>query len=184
MSDKMPQDFYSDTDDQPFLNCKVCEEELNGSGIPYTIEKAYKRTPEGEDVTLFEVAICISCAEKQSRKMSQESRDYLAGIMGNQDFFEKRQDLWDHWEEDWKSQCLFSGEEVKENDEYHIVGHFQDGKLLPHQAPFLIGQDMIEEIQENLSPETKEEMDRFGDQFLGPDPTIKALMEDSQFVLV
>ena len=74
MSTRMPEDFYSDGDDKPFLNCKVCERELNGSGVPYTIEKAYKRTQEGEDVTLFEVAICIPCAEKQAQKMSKEYR--------------------------------------------------------------------------------------------------------------
>lgn len=184
MSHEMPEDFYSDTDDQPFLHCKICERELNESGVPYTIEKAFKRTEEGEDVTLFEVAICIPCAEKQAQKMSKESRKYLASVMGNQDFFEKRQNLWDNWKENWKSKCIFSDNKVKQNDEYHIVGHFQDGQLLPQQAPFMIGQEMIEKIQENLSPETKEEMDRFGDQFLGPDPTIKALMEDSHFVLV
>ncbi len=180
----MPEDFYSDTEEKPFVNCKVCEQELTGTGVPYTIEKAFKRTADGEDVTLFEVAICIPCAEKQSRKMSKESRDYLASVMGDQGFFQKRQKLWENWQEEWKSSCIFSGNEVKENDEYHIVGHFQDGELLPQQAPFMIGQAMIEEIQENLSFETKEEMDRFGEQFLGPDPTIKALMEDSQFVLI
>ena len=115
--------------------------------------------------------------------MSKDSRAYLASVMGNQDFFEKRQQLWDNWEEEWKSNCIFSDKPVQENDEYHIVGHFQNGELLPQQAPFLIGQDMIEMIQENLSQETKDEMDRFGQHFLGPDPTIKALMEDSQFVM-
>ena len=183
MSDKMPTNFYSDSDDKPFKQCKVCDIDLKDAGA-YTIEKAYKRTTEGEDVTLFEIAICMSCAEKQSQKMSQESRDYLARIMGDQGFFEKRQSLWDNWKEEWNSKCLFSGEGVSDNDEYHIVGHFQDGNLLPQQAPFLIGQKMIEQIQENLSAETKEEMDRFGDQFLGPDPTIRALMEDSQFVFI
>ena len=43
---------------------------------------------------------------------------------------------------------------------------------------------MIEHIQENLSLETKEEMDNFGRQFLGPDPSLKALLEDYQFVMV
>jgi hypothetical protein len=59
MHQKMPNDFHSDSDNSPFVRCKVCERELVDSGVPYSIEKAYKRTQSGEDVTLFEIAICI-----------------------------------------------------------------------------------------------------------------------------
>ncbi|MGM0478373.1 MAG: hypothetical protein ACQERC_04045 [Bacteroidota bacterium] len=185
MSQQIPKEFYSDGDDRPFRECKVCECDLSKGKVPYSIEKAYKRTEEGEDVTLFEVAICLPCAEKQAGKMSRASREYLASVMGNQSFFEKRQAMWEEgWQSTWKEKCIFSEEKVQVHDEYHIVGHFQGDQLLPQQAPFLIGQQVIEEIQEHLSPETKDELDRFGDQFLGPDPTIRALMEDSQFVMV
>ncbi|PKR81460.1 hypothetical protein CW751_05240 [Brumimicrobium salinarum] len=181
----IPKDFNSDADNKPFTACKVCERDLTKGEIPYSIEKAYKRIDEGEDVTLFEVAICMPCAEQQSQKMSKSSRAYLMQMMGGPEFFEKRKELWDsNWRENWKSACLFSNEAVKVNDEYHIVGQFQGGKLLPNMTPFVIGQSYIEAIQENLSFETKEEMDRFGQQFLGPDPTLKALLKDHQFVMV
>ncbi|RFC53595.1 hypothetical protein [Brumimicrobium aurantiacum] len=185
MSLEIPNDFNSDTDDKPFIRCKVCDRDLSESQTPYTIEKAYKRVDEGEDVTLFEVAICIPCAEKQGKKMSKESRAYMMKMMGNASFIEKRQKRWEEdWRADWKSACLFSDEEIKINDEYHIVGQFQNGKIIPSMTPFVIGQSYIEEIQENLSLETKEEMDRFGEQFLGPDPALRALLKDHQFVIV
>src|SRR5690554_6999269 len=73
----IPKDFNSDSDDQPFTACKVCERDLSKGEVPYSIEKAYKRVDEDKDVTLFEVAICMPCAEKQAEKMSKESRAYL-----------------------------------------------------------------------------------------------------------
>lgn len=181
----IPNDFNSDSDDQPFIACKVCDRDLTDNQTPYSIEKAYKRVAEGNDVTLFEVAICMPCAEKQSEKMSKESKAYIMKMMGGAEFLQKRQNRWDkNWREDWKSACLFSDEEIKLNDEYHIVGQFQGGKIIPTMTPFVIGQSYIEEIQENLSKETKEEMDRFGEQFLGPDPALRALLKDHQFVMV
>lgn len=181
----IPKDFNSDVDGKPFLYCKVCEHELNDGKTPYTIEKAFKRVGENEDVTLFEIAICMPCAEKQSAKMSKESRAYLMRVMGNSSFLERREQLWKNdWQKHWKNACIFTHEEVKLNEEYHIVGHFLNGQIIPHAVPFMIGNQFIEEIQENLSVETKEEMDKFGEQFLGPDPSIKALLKDYQFVMV
>ena len=180
----IPNHFHSDSDEQPFAECKVCSKPLD-SNTTYVIEKAYKRLPDGEDVTLFELAICISCAEKQAKKMSKESRATIERLMGSQDFFEKRQARWlTDWKSDWTERCIFSDNEIQPNDEFHIVGHFKGNEILPYQTPFLIGQKMLESLQEELSLETKEELDNFGKQFLGPDPRLKLLLEDYQFVMV
>lgn len=181
----IPKAFYSDTDDQPFHECKVCGNALDNDDVPYTIEKAYKRVSEGEDVTLFEIAICIPCAEAQSKKMSEESRAYMMRKMSENGFMEKREALWNSdWKNRWNAKCLFTNNEVKVNEEYHIVGHFLNGKIIEHAAPFVLGNQFIEDIQENLSLETKEEMDRFGEQFLGPDPALRALLKEHQFVMI
>lgn len=184
MNFKIPKLFFSDSDKKPFRKCKVCEIELSDGKVPYSIEKAYKRTPEGEDITLFEIAICMPCAEKQSQKMSQESQQFLQKVMMNNDFMKRRMNLWKNWEEDWNKKCLFSEKTPNINDEYHVVGHFRGNKVIEQQSPFLIGPEMIEHIQENLSAETKEEMDDFGRTFLGPDPTIAKLLEEGKFVMV
>ncbi|HTO37979.1 MAG TPA: hypothetical protein VL021_06110 [Brumimicrobium sp.] len=182
---EIPKDFYSDSDGVPFVACKVCEMDLSDGKVPYSIEKAFRRVDEERDITIFEFAICMPCAEKQAQKMSKESRAYMERMLGGSGFMEKRSRLWgNNWRENWKNACLFSDEEVQMNDEYHIVGHFQGGKIIPQMAPFVLGNKYIETIQENLSAETKEEMDRFGKQFLGPDPTLKALLKDYQFVMV
>lgn len=184
MNLEIPDDFHSDVDEQPFIECKVCQRDLSKGNVPYSIEKAYKRVDEERDITLFEIAICMPCSQKQSQNMSKESQAYLSGVMGNSSFLERRQNLWSNWREKWKSSCLFSDKKVHLNDEYHIVGHFQGNKIIQNMAPFVIGQDFLEQIQENLSAETKDEMDRFGEEFLGPDPTLRALLKDHQMIFV
>ena len=185
MKFKIPKIFHSDSDKKAFKNCKVCQEDLSDGKTMYTIEKAFKKTCEGDDLTLFEIAICMPCAEKQAEKMSKESKAFLQKTMMNENFMKNRQKLWDDgWETSWDKKCIFSGNEMKENEEYHIVGHFQGDTIIPQQSPFVIGPEMIEYVQENLSPETKQEMDNFGGQFLGPDPKIAQLLEEGKFILV
>lgn len=179
----IPNDFKSDAEGIHFDACKVCSVPFDEQ-TPYVIEKAYKRLA-AEDVTIFELAICLPCAEKQAAKMSKESRATVERLMGNQAFFRKRHEMWENdWRSNWKTQCIFNETEIRENEEYHIVGHFQHGQLMPFQTPFVLGHAMLETIQEQLSAETKEELDDFGQQFLGPDPRIKMLLEDYQFVMV
>jgi hypothetical protein len=185
MKFKIPKIFHSDSDKKAFKHCKVCQIDLSDGKTMYTIEKAYKKTSEGEDLTLFEIAICMPCAERQAEKMSNESKAFLQKTMMNEDFMKNRQKLWDQgWEYEWDKRCIFSGEKLKENEEYHVVGHFQGSSVIPYQSPFVIGEKMIEYVQENLSPETKQEMDDFGGKFLGPDPKIAQLLEEGKFLLV
>ena len=185
MSDKIPLAFHSDSEAQPFKSCKVCDLDLTDGRTPYSIEKALKRTSEGEDLTLFELAICMNCAEKQAQKMSKESKEFIEKTMMTESFMTKRQEIWENdWNKNWNRSCIFSNQAVKINEEYHIVGHFIGNRVLPNQTPFLIGKEMIDYVQENLSEETKGEMDDFGRQFLGPDPRIAALLEDYQLVFL
>jgi hypothetical protein len=181
----IPKKFFSDSDKKAFCNCKVCNIDLSDGKTMYTIEKAFKRTPEGEDVTLFEIAICMPCAEKQAQKMSETSKAFLQRTLMNEDFMQTRHKKWETgWEFDWDQHCFFSNNVIKNHEEYHIVGHFIGNTILPYQTPFVIGQEMLEYVQENLSHETKKEMDDFGGKFLGPDPQIARLLEDGKFVLL
>jgi len=183
--DSIPHSFHSDSDEKPFTMCKVCSKDLTKGDVPYSIEKAFKKTEEGEDLTLFELAICVPCAEKQSKKMSAASRAFIQETMMTQTFFERRSSNWENnWKDTWNKKCIFSDREVQNNEEYHIVGHFVGDRVIQGQTPFVLGPEILEYIQEHLSPETKEELDNFGNQFLGPDPRIAALLEDYQFVMV
>ena len=183
---KIPKDFYSDVDHKPFTECKVCGCNLSKGEMPYVVEKAFKRTEEGEDLTLFEMAICIQCAQEQVEKMSTESRAFLQRSLMGEELMKRRAILNENdWENTWRDQCILSNKTPRIHDEYHIVGQFLGDELLEDQSPYVIGAEIIEHIQENLSVETKEEWDNFGKQFYGPeDPQLKALLEDHQFVFV
>lgn len=181
----IPKKFYSDSEGKPFTKCRVCDVDLSDGKVPYSIEKAFKKTEEGEDLTLFELAICVHCAEKQGKKMSKDSRAFIQKTMMTPKFFERRNKMWgEKWQDKWQDKCIFSNTDISAHSEYHVVGHFVGNQVIEHQSPFVIGQEMLEYIHENLSLETKEELDQFGRQFLGPDPRIAALMEDYQFVMV
>lgn len=182
----IPKDFYSDLDNQPLKACKVCEKQIAEGKDPYIIEKAYKRTEEGEDLTLFELAMCMNCAQNQANKMSEESRAFIQNTMMSESIMQKRAQLFSSdWESNWKKKCLHSSNEIKVNEEYHIVGHFLGEDILPGQPPFVMGQALIDYLQEHISTETKEEWDDFGKTYLGPtDPHLKALLEDYQYTLV
>lgn len=182
----IPKDFYSDVDNQPFVTCKVCASVINEGREPYIIEKAYKKTSDGEDLTLFELAMCIDCAQKQSEKMSAESRSFIQNTMMNEAIMQKRAALFESdWQNTWNAKCLYSSDEIVVNEEYHIVGHFLGENILPGQPPFVMGQKLINYLQDNISVETKEEWDNFGRTYLGPsDPKLKALLEDYQYTLV
>ncbi|MGB0933250.1 MAG: hypothetical protein ACPGU5_03150 [Lishizhenia sp.] len=182
----IPKRFYSDLDNKPFKTCKVCSAVITEGKEPYIIEKAYKKTEEGEDLTLFELAMCMNCAQEQSNKMSEESRAFIQNTMMNESIMQKRAALFDaDWENSWNTKCLHSEKEVLVNEEYHIVGHFLGENILPGQPPFVMGQALINYLQENISVETKEEWDNFGRTYLGPsDPKLKALLEDYQYTLV
>lgn len=182
----IPKDFYSDLDNKPLKECKVCQCSITEGKEPYIIEKAYRKTAEGEDLTLFELAMCMDCAQKQASKMSDESRAFIQNTMMNESIMQKRAQLFaSNWEDNWNKKCLHSSKAIKENEEYHIVGHFLGEEILPGQPPFVMGQELINYLQENISTETKEEWDNFGRTYLGPtDPAIKALLEDYQYTLV
>lgn len=180
----IPQDFYSDLENSPFEQCKLCHTTFSDETL-YVIEKAYQKIADGPDVTLFEVAICFKCSEKQALKMSTSSRKKMEKIMGNQDFLAQQKEKWKgEWSPNWKDTCAITNHEISPNQEYHIVGYFKGSQIIPYQVPFVIGNEILEQIQENLSPETKEEMDRLGHEILGPDPTLKAILEEKQFILI
>lgn len=181
----IPKTFHSDANARPFTNCKVCTVDLTSSAIPYTVEKAYRKQPDGSKLTLFEIAICLPCAKKQAEQMSPESQTFLQQTLMTEEVLQKRQKLWEsEWQDKWDENCLFSNTRVNALEEYHVVGHFQNGKVIPGQVPFVIGETMLEYLQEHLSQSTKDAFDDFGKRHLGPDPTIAKLLEDYQFMLV
>lgn len=184
MFSEPPIDFNSDANNEPFQHCLICSEDLQNSGVPYSIEKAKKILDHGEEVTLYEMALCMPCMEQMNKRVSVHSRQVMDAFFAQLDLDRLRVELTDSKHpDDWKAKCLISGKPKSEIKEYNIVAQMVNGHLLHGMPPMLIDLSVMEPLQDLLSEETKEEFNNFRDEFLAPDdPQLRALLKDTQFV--
>lgn len=179
-----PSDFNSDETNEPFLNCLLCNDDLLHSNVPYTVEKAKKVLDSGDELTLYEMAICMPCAEQMNKRVSAHSRQVMEDFFEEIKLSELRQNMPKSDDPNaWKTRCMISGKPKSEISDYNIVAQMVNGRMLYGMPPFLIDLSVMEPLQEKLSPETKEEFDNFRDEFLNPsDPELRALLADTKFV--
>jgi len=179
-----PIDFNSDANNEPFQHCLICNEDLLSAGVPYSVEKAKKVLASGDEVTLYEMAICMPCAEQMNKRVSAHSRQVMDDFFKSIDMQRLQEEMSASDDpEEWKNQCMISGKPKSEIMEYNIVAQMVNGKMLHGMPPVLIDLSVMEPLQDLLSQETKEEFDNFRDQFLSPDdPELRALLADTKFV--
>ncbi len=179
-----PVEFNSDMTNEPFHECLICNEDLLHSGVPYSIEKAKKVLDSGDEVTLYEMAICMPCAEQMNKRVSKHSRQVMDDFFKSLDMESLREDLMEADDpDDWKSKCMISKKPKAELKEYNIVAQMVNGRMYQGMPPMLIDLAVMEPLQALLSEETKEEFNNFRDEFLSPDdPQLRALLQDTQFV--
>ena len=183
----IPNHFYSDETGKPFTNCVMCEIDLYANKIPYAIEKAMKRMDDGRVVTLFEMAICMNCGQQMHERLSTHSKqvmeDYFMKIELPQKRMKSAQN--EEWKSTWDSQCLVSGKPIQQFSEFNLMGNFIGGNVIKKLPPMSISAEVLETIQDKLSPESKEELDDFRNTYLGPsDPQLKALLSETQLIFI
>ncbi|MBI1183996.1 hypothetical protein GC194_06980 [bacterium] len=87
--------------------------------------------------------------------------------------------------DEWFNTCLIKGSKRSDEEEYVVQGMFVGNKMLEsHMYPHMLGAAAMEEIQELLSAETREEMDRIKDEFFVVPPEFADLFRDPKFTLV
>lgn len=179
-----PIEFNSDANEEPFEHCLICNDSLLQSGVPYSVEKAKKVLASGDEVTLYEMAVCMHCSEQMNKRVSAHSRQVMDDFFKSIDMERMQEELSAADDpSDWKTQCMISGKPKSEITEYNIVAQMRNGKMLNGMPPMLIDLNVMEPLQDLLSAETKEEFDNFRDQFLSPDdPELRALLADTKFV--
>lgn len=172
----IPDQFYNEDSKAPFMECVVCNEDLNDR--VYFIEKAYKRYPgETKHQVIFEYAICQSCAEKKNSELSEESKNNLVDFMNDKLLARMETGI----EEDSKeNECLVSGNALDECDEYVTYGQFRGHKMLIGMFPYALSGQVLDEVADLLSEQTLGEIDDFiGNHFSGP-PEFRALLQDNK----
>lgn len=164
--EEIPPEFYNSDNQRPFTHCKVCEAELLESNRPYFIEKIVKRYPDLDTAeVLFEYAICENCAQEFHQQLSEQSRTKVS------EYFEERvrTRMMEGLNPKMDTQhCLITGASQEDTGEYQLVAQAQ-GRYLRMTPPFMISGEILEQINELLSAETRDELDRFkGDNFGWP----------------
>lgn len=173
----IPNSFNQDSEGKPFHKCTFCSSELQNSGIPYVVEKSFKKPLGQKDyVTVFEYAICMNCSIKKMEVISKESMKTIQEYMANNVHSMKKQfDLISYDEK--VSKCAVTGKNINELEEYNMVGQFIGDKLILKEFPIIISSEIGEEIQSLLSKETKEEFDKFMDTINDVPPELKELFK-------
>ncbi len=181
------EQFYSDSTGQPFRKCIECEKELIESNESYFVEKAIRRYPNSDkSLTIFEFAICHTCASVRQQQMSAESAQAIQTYFMNKQRYRFLNP--DVLQKDNGSSmittCIFSNEDIGQCEEFQIVGEFNGKQMKIGQLPIAISGKEIEAISEILSEETKGGFDDFiGTHFSGP-PELAELWEKPRVVLV
>ncbi len=185
----IPEQFYSDGEGRPFETCVVCGKNLLEDGTRYVIEKAMKNYAESHyTATLFEYAMCLDCYQEMQKGMSEESmrnlQEYYLRVIEEKGGQLITIDLSDFNLNDWLSKCFFKDQPVNEMKEYQLIGQFDGNRMVMNTPPMAIGEEVMEEMSELLSEQTKGEMDRFREKFLGPPPEIEELLHGRKLIFL
>lgn len=186
---RIPKPFHSFATGKPFKTCITCEKNLLKTGTQYLIEKAIVKYPDSPATdVIFEYAMCLECAEKMRQTLSR------ASVARIDQFFAERTDLVSRREallqkgepdlDDWLQTCIVTGKPVTEVTEYQIYAHCNGQDMFYEYAPYMLSGEAIDEIQELLSPETKEVLDDFIDDYFGLPPELKELIKDRNLLLI
>ena len=186
----IPESFHSFETGEPFHACLVCGKDLVSSGMPYFIEKAYRKYPgyDAFDIT-YEFAMCFTCAENLRKDLSLESQKHMKEYMDSKIDFEKRRYKMSGFEpsqnvEPWLDHCMITGESIEKQNEYVLYGYFQGNNMMVSDFPYAIGPKAMDELTDLLSNKTLGEMDDFmGQYFTGP-PEVNELFKPRRPVLL
>lgn len=178
--------FNNELTESPFTNCCVCEVNFHDSEIKYLVEKSFKRVSENVQYSIYEYAICWNCAQSFQEKISHESnqaiQNYFLEQLNNRPprFFSEDQDPI----EVCLSQCMIKGTNTSELTEYTMCGVFRNGQFSLEAMPYVLSAEVLEELAEQLSASTKDEMDDFRETYLGGPPELEELFKGRPVVFL
>ncbi|WP_066833642.1 hypothetical protein [Rufibacter ruber] len=180
----VPALFYSSETGQPFRHCLTCDGHLLQDGTPYLVEKAIRNYPgAGLQDVIFEYAMCLTCAQQLREELSVDSRTRIdAYFSENVNLVARREALLSLPDplrlENWLSHCLITGTSLERCTEYQLFAQCDGGDLLFGYMPYVISGEAMEEIQELISPHTREILDNFMDTHFGLPPELRELLQD------
>jgi hypothetical protein len=106
------------------------------------------------------------------KQLSAESLERIDQYMAKVDFGARTDYFFKHPSDDvqeYVSNCLVSGKAIDKEQEHQLYGYCRGNWMIYATMPYAISGEIMEEIQDLLSAETKQAMDDFMDQYLIPD---------------
>lgn len=181
---QIPDKFHNTLTEKAFADCGICGRDLREHNLAYLIEKAYRRFPDNRaEELLFEIAVCHDCARNMRTQLSQESRKAVNEFFYHE-FMTRLQELREADDEYLMNHCLLSGKPLEEMNEYQIYAHCQGDHMADHGAAYILSDEVIEQIQELLSEETRDQLHRFSDDHLGTPPEIQKILDRSPILTI
>ncbi len=169
--------------------CISCDTYLLAGGIPYFIEKAVRQYPGFSAAdALFEYAICMDCALKMRQELSKISLERI------EQYFEQRVNVWNRYQtlsaqtsedpQQWLSHCMITGKPMSALSEYQIFAQCEGKSLILTGMPYMLSGEVLDEISELLSDQSRGEINRFIDEHFGIPPELKEPLKDQPFLLL
>lgn len=179
----IPEKFKTFISEEFFQNCISCQKYLLKAKTLYVIEKAIK-----DNHVEFEYAMCMDCAEKMRKNLSDLSLARIGKYFEDHiESFDERIHLIEQkykTVDDYLSTCLINGSPVNILNEYQIFAYCEGNKLLVSYFPYMISHEAIEEMQDLLSAQTKDELDDFTRRHFDLPPEWKETVKGKKFVLI
>lgn len=150
------------------ISCKMCGGNIP-EGAPHVSEKAWKKYGEFGWSVLFEITLCANCLEGKQRDISLDSRLRIQRFLSQVSPTETDSDI-----------CSISGKRLSDCD-------FVQGAMVVNgreTSTIFISDDALEALQEQLSSETRDALDRFTDEQLGPPGAWKDLFSPTRPILI
>ncbi|MEQ8425580.1 MAG: hypothetical protein RIA63_12775 [Cyclobacteriaceae bacterium] len=172
----VPKKFCNSETNVPFDECLMCHQSLKST--QYVVEKAIKNYPSlGTSEIVFEYAMCLQCAGKMHRELSEESRMRIEAYM--RDHLGRKTKMPNEGAANFEesiSQCLIKDIPVTESTEYSIYALCNGSEMVVSEFPYAISGEVQDEIMQLLSAKSLDILDDFiGNHFTGP-PEIREIL--------
>lgn len=178
--DTIPATFHSFEQEGPFRHCQICRQDLVQERLLYAIEKVYR----GEEVIL-EHAICVGCMQAMQERYSEDSLAAIEQYQSQIDLETIREHYLAGNELDASlGRCAVKGHSRADLEHYHLYAFCEGDNLFLVQPPFMISGEAVEEMQELLSPETRDEMDRYTRDHLNTFPDLDKILNGPRTLLI
>lgn len=171
--------FMDSSSNLPYTHCHLCETMVQGQS--YALMKHFRRYPNQDMVVAdLEAVICSTCQLNMARSISESSRKNLQAFMEEAfDLETRKKALLSEKHpaalETWLDRCAVTNKQVDDCLEFQVECLMRDGyplyDLKQTMSPICLSGEALEQMQQCLSKETKENYDQFMDQLtdLPPD---------------